>query len=461
MKYSDPFLIQATERALTWRVIDPSGCTAFLKCHRPGQEKAATRELAVLGTLRDNPHVSQLPTLIDTFTTSKGERVIVTTWVPGNPLGRRILMHHKFFKACPDRENCRLPEHQAIWTRLSSNAIFKIITQLVEILGLLHTIKLDGEPLFHGDIAPWNLHWTGKYLYLVDLGCDNAVHPFFELPPGEKPSPAGDVYQVGRLIEFLAPRLAKLFPELRENVPEDRPTMERVAYLLKTRERSRFPVFQSLGAVAILVLGFTLSTIFNKPQVEHRIGRQALEQTLAENPGHAVAVVDGRHEIEAIISQPTWSGRDRIRQLMIARPADLSMEYLANAMDNVNIVLGFDEGEVTIMGGCFDPPQLWVDCSWLQLGDPLTIRLGTGRGARNIEGVFCGLNKQGPIPRISLFQDGNISTHDLPMMELFDWPMNLTRRYFFYPGNSLKIGLSPAYSTPFLTLMPFISEERE
>ena len=156
---------------------------------------------------------------------------------------------------------------------------------------------------------------------------------------------------------------------------------------------------------------------------------------MAENPGHAVAVVDGRYEIEAIVAQPTWPGRDRIRQLMIARPADLSMEFLAQAMDNVNIVLGVDEREVTIMGGCFDPPQLWVDCSWLSLGTPIAIHLSSGRGMQSVLGILCGLTRNGATPRISLFQDGSISTFDLPIVDVFDLPINLNKRYFFYPGN--------------------------
>ena len=392
MKYSDPIQIQATERAITWRVIDPSGRTAFLKCHQPGQERAAARELAVLGTLRDNPHVGQLPILIDSFITEKGAPVIVTTWVPGKPLGRRILMHHKIFKTCPDRKNCRRPEHQAVWARLSSNAIFKIITQLVETLALLHTVKLDGESLFHGDIAPWNLHWTGEHLYLVDLACDSAVHPFFELPEGEESSSAGDVYQVGRLIEFIAPRLAKLFPEMREEKPQDRPSMERVAYLLRTRERPRFPVLQILTGVVILLVGLAVGGSLVEPRVEHRIGRQALQQTLALNPGHAVAVIDGRQEIEAIVAQPTWTGRGRIRELMIARPADLSMEYLANSMDQVNKALGLQPVDAPVMGGCFDPPRLWVDCSWIPIGDPATFFIKSRRSVHqftNLEEFFA------------------------------------------------------------------------
>jgi len=441
MKYSDPHLIQATERALTWRVIDPSGCAAFLKCHKPGQERAAARELAVLSTLRDYPHVVQLPTLIDTFTSANGERVIVTTWVPGKPLGRRILLHHKIFKACPDRVNCRKPEHQAVWVRLSSNAVYKIISQLVDILVKLHAVNLEGEPLFHGDIAPWNLHWTGEHLYLVDLACDNAVHPFFELPEGEEPSPAGDVFQVGRLIEFLAPRLAKLFPELREKIPQDRPTMERVSSLIRTREHRKLPVFHVLACAAILVFGMVVGGVFNEPRVEHRIGREALQQTLIENPGHAVAVVDGRHEIEAIVNEPTWLGRERVSELMTKRPADLSMEFLASAMKEINEALGIQPVEAKVWGGCFDPPQILVDCSWLPVGTAATFTVKNNRRLEKYTGVFCSISMSSlrpTEPRISLYRDGEIVDIYLPVFRICNMPTKPYQKYFFYAGNFLN-----------------------
>ncbi|MDJ0837248.1 MAG: phosphotransferase [Acidobacteriota bacterium] len=238
--YQPLTLIQETTRSAVYRGMDHD-TPVCLKVFPARAHETAGREIAVYQSLRRHP-VAGTPTLLHSFPVEEtGEEVLVTTWLPGQSLGRFLSFQHRAVP-CESAPRCPLAHHwYCALQGIRAEGALAVLCQIADILDQLHGLTDDeGQPLYHGDLAPANILWDGTRAYLIDFGSDGANHRFFH-PPEAAPSPAADVFQLWRLVAYLMPDLAEHYPEFLSADPARRPGAARLARVLRDRiPRRRF-----------------------------------------------------------------------------------------------------------------------------------------------------------------------------------------------------------------------------